>query len=162
MLSWRLGFGFLTGFGFLPLVGFLTITLALATRMLLITLTINHKTRHFNVWRWLSIVHNCKPAGQRPVGRQKQRWMDNIERIWKELVCHCMALAQDETELDSRSWLETERGGRASLLHPWPDGPLGWLPDLTWLRHTLLLLPYDCCTALYHSATDKTTAQLTD
>ena len=53
-------------------------------------------------------------------------------RIWKELVCHCMALPQDETELDSRSWLETEKSGRSwtSLQHPWPEGPLGWLPDL--------------------------------
>ena len=41
-------------------------------------------------------------------------------------------MPQDETELDWRSWLETERGRRTSLQHPWPDGPLGWLPDLTW------------------------------
>ena len=39
--------------------------------------------------------------------------------------CHCIALPQGETELDSRSWLETEKGERTSLQHPWPDGPLG-------------------------------------
>ena len=78
-----------------------------------------------NKERWPSVVHNWKPTGKRPVGRPLQRWMDNIEKDLKELVCHCMALPQDETELDSRSWLETEKGGRTSLQHPWPDGPLG-------------------------------------
>ena len=28
------------------------------------------------------------------------------------MLDNCMALPQDETELDSRSWLETEKGGR--------------------------------------------------
>ena len=60
---------------------------------------------------------------KRPVGRPKQRWMENIEKNLKELVCHCMALPHGETELDSRSWLETEKGGKTSLQHPWPDGP---------------------------------------
>ena len=32
---------------------------------------------------------------------------------------------QDEIELDSKSWLEREKGGRTSLQHPWPDGPTG-------------------------------------
>ena len=40
-----------------------------------------------------------------------------------------MALPQNEIELDSRSWLETERGGRTSLQHPWPVRSIG--PDLT-------------------------------
>jgi hypothetical protein len=31
--------------------------------------------------RWPSIVHNWKPSGQRPVGRSKQRWMDNIQDL---------------------------------------------------------------------------------
>ena len=68
-----------------------------------------------NKERWSSIVHNWKPTGKRPVGRPKQRWMDNKERISKELVCDCMALPQGETELDSKSWLETEKGGRTSV-----------------------------------------------
>ena len=33
--------------------------------------------------RWPSIVHNWKPTGKRPVGRPKQRWMDNIEKDLK-------------------------------------------------------------------------------
>ena len=44
-----------------------------------------------------------------------------------------MVLPQGETELDSRSWLEVERGEMTSLWHPWPDGPMpliGWLLDL--------------------------------
>ena len=45
-----------------------------------------------NKERWPSIVHNWKPTGKRPVGRPKQRWMDNIEKDLKSAVCHCMAL----------------------------------------------------------------------
>ena len=30
--------------------------------------------------RWSCIVHNWKQTGKRPVGRAKQRWMDNIEK----------------------------------------------------------------------------------
>ena len=30
-----------------------------------------------------------------------------------------------EPALYSRSWLETEKGGRTSLQHQWPDAPLG-------------------------------------
>ena len=58
------------------------------------------------------------------------KWMDNIEKDLKEAGCHCMALPQGETELDLRSLLETEKGGRTSLQHPWMDEPLGLLPDL--------------------------------
>ena len=36
-----------------------------------------------NKERWPSIVHNWKPTGKRPVGRPKQRWMDNIEKDLK-------------------------------------------------------------------------------
>ena len=36
-----------------------------------------------NKERWPSIVHNWKPTGKRPVGRPKQRWMDNIEKDFK-------------------------------------------------------------------------------
>ena len=36
-----------------------------------------------NKERWLSIVHNWKPTGKRPVGRKKQRSMDNIEKDLK-------------------------------------------------------------------------------
>ena len=78
-----------------------------------------------NKERWPSVVHNWKPTGKRPVGRPKQRWMDNVEKDFKfstERIRHCMALPQDETELDSRSWLETQRCGRISLQHPWPNG----------------------------------------
>ena len=78
-----------------------------------------------NKERWPSVVHKWKPAEKRRVGRPKQRWLNNIEKNLKERDCHCMALPQDETELDSRSWLETEKGGRTSLQHPWPDGPTG-------------------------------------
>ena len=41
-----------------------------------------HKSR-MNKERWPSIVHNWKPTGKRPVGRPKQRWMDNIEKDLK-------------------------------------------------------------------------------
>ncbi len=33
--------------------------------------------------RWPHIVHNWKPEGKRPVGRPKQRWMDNVEKNLK-------------------------------------------------------------------------------
>ena len=36
-----------------------------------------------NKERWPSVVHNWKPAGKRPVGRHKQRWVDNIEKDLK-------------------------------------------------------------------------------
>ena len=50
--------------------------------------------------------------------------MDNIEKeSEKSGIDMGMALPQDKTELDSKSWLETERVGRTSLQHPWPDGP---------------------------------------
>ena len=79
-----------------------------------------------NKERWPSVVHNWKPTGKRPVGRPKQRWVDNIETDLKKLVYHCIALPQDENELDSKSWLKTKKGGRkVSLQHPWPEGPLG-------------------------------------
>ena len=66
-----------------------------------------------NKERWPSIVHNWKPTGKRPVGRPKQRWMDNIEKDLKRASLSLyMALPQDETDLDSRSWLETKKGGR--------------------------------------------------
>ena len=74
-----------------------------------------------NKERWPSIVHNWKPTGKPPVGRPKQRWMDNIE---KDLKKASLSLPQGEAELDSRR-LETEKGGRTSLQHPWPDRPLG-------------------------------------
>ena len=32
---------------------------------------------------WPFIVHNWKPIEKRPVGRPKQRWMDNIEKDLK-------------------------------------------------------------------------------
>ena len=37
-----------------------------------------------NKERWPSIVHNWKPKEKRPVGRPKQRWMDNIEKDLKK------------------------------------------------------------------------------
>ena len=43
---------------------------------------VNHITR-MNTERWPSIVHKWKPAEKRPVGRPKQRWMDNIEKDLK-------------------------------------------------------------------------------
>ena len=42
-----------------------------------------------NTERWLSIVHNWKPTGKRPVGRAKQRWLDNIA---KDLKRACLSL----------------------------------------------------------------------
>ena len=36
-----------------------------------------------NKERWPSIVHDWKKIGKRPVGRPKQRWMDNIEKNLK-------------------------------------------------------------------------------
>ena len=36
-----------------------------------------------NKERWPSVVHNWTPIGKRPVGRPKQRWMDNIENDLK-------------------------------------------------------------------------------
>ena len=32
-----------------------------------------------------SIVHNWKPTAKRPVGRSKQRWMDNVEKDLKRV-----------------------------------------------------------------------------
>ena len=79
-----------------------------------------------NKERWPSMVHNWKPTGKRPVGRPKQRWMDNIEKDLKRAGLSLYDITTGrKTELDSRSWLETERGGRTSLQHPWPDGPTG-------------------------------------
>ena len=43
-----------------------------------------HNSR-MNKARWPSIVHNWKPTGKRPVGRPKQRWMDNIEKDLKRV-----------------------------------------------------------------------------
>jgi len=42
-----------------------------------------------NKERWPSIVYKWKawkPTGKRPVGRPKQRWMDNIEKDSKRAV----------------------------------------------------------------------------
>ena len=78
-----------------------------------------------NKERWSSIVHNYKPTGKRPVGRPEQRWMDNIKKDFKRTGLSLYGITKEETELDSRSWMETERDGRISLQHTWPDGPIG-------------------------------------
>ena len=47
------------------------------------------------------LTHSGEPTGKRPVGRQKQRWMDNIEKDLKRasLSLHGI-LPQGETELE--------------------------------------------------------------
>ena len=48
-----------------------------------------------NKERWPSIDHNLKPAGKRPVGRPKQRWMDNIEKDLKRASLSLYGIATE-------------------------------------------------------------------
>ena len=74
---------------------------------------------------WPSMVHNWKPTGKRPVGRPKQRRMDNKEKDLKSASLSLYGITTGRNRVRLESWLETEKGGRTSLQHPWPDGPLG-------------------------------------
>ena len=60
-----------------------------------------HMTR-MNKERWPSVVHNWKPTGKRPVGRPKQRWMDNIERDLKRagLTLHGITTGRNRVRLE--------------------------------------------------------------
>ena len=56
-----------------------------------------------------------------------RQYRKGFEKRWSVIAWH---YHRTKPELDSKSWLETERDGRTSLQHPWPDGPTGRLPDL--------------------------------
>ena len=78
--------------------------------------------RDGNEPREVEVWHHGENARRSPTRISAE--ITDVKRVVVVVVV-VVVVPQGETELDSRSWLETEKGGRTSLQHPWPDGPLG-------------------------------------